>query len=55
MLAHVTYELGTGGPLHKLENVQLMDTDSRNLTPIRLKDGTVKIINNRFIVEVEAL
>lgn len=55
MLAHVTYERGTGGTLHRLENVTLMDTSSSNLTPIRLKDGTVKIINNRFIVEVETL
>lgn len=55
MLCNVTYELGTGGPLHKLENVELVTTSSSKLTPIRLKDGTVKIINNRFIVEVETL
>jgi hypothetical protein len=55
MRYNVTYELGTGGPLHKLENVELLNPGASNTTSIRLSSGKVKIINNRFIVETEIL
>lgn len=55
MLANVTYERGTGGVLHELKNVTLLTSKATNLTPIELEDGRVLIVNNRFIVEVEAL